>query len=50
VTGKRGVNRGLTHRGGIRAEILLDGEIAIGDVVDLSTIAPAAIPMPAPGA
>ncbi len=43
VTGKRGVNRGLTGRGGIRAEILLDGEIAIGDVVTLSAIAPAAI-------
>ena len=50
VTGKRGVNRGLTHRGGIRAEILLDGEIALGDVVDVSTIAPAAIPLPAPSA
>lgn len=40
VTGLRGVNRGLTDRGGIRAEILLDGEITIGDIVDLSTIVP----------
>ena len=40
LTGLRGVNRGLTDRGGIRAESLLDGEIMIGDVVDLSTIVP----------
>lgn len=40
VTGRRGVNRGLTDRGGIRAEILLDGEIAIGDTIGLSTIVP----------
>jgi MOSC domain-containing protein YiiM len=40
LTGLRGVNRGLTDRGGIRAEILLDGEIALGDVVDFSTIVP----------
>lgn len=40
LTGLRGVNRGLTDRGGIRAEILLDGEIAVGDVVDFSTIVP----------
>jgi MOSC domain-containing protein YiiM len=46
VTGKRGVNRALTNRGGIRAEILLDGTIAIGDVVDLSTIAAATVPLP----
>ena len=30
----------MTDRGGIRAEILLDGEIAIGDVIDLSSIVP----------
>ena len=46
LTGLKGVNRGLTDRGGIRAEILLDGEIAIGDVVDLSTIAAASLPLP----
>ncbi len=40
LTGKPGLNRGLTDRGGIRAEILLDGEIALGDVIDLSSIAP----------
>ncbi len=39
LTGKPGLNRGLTDRGGIRAEILLDGEIALGDVIDLSSIA-----------
>lgn len=38
LTRKPGLNRGLTDRGGIRAEILLDGEIAVGDVVDLSGI------------
>lgn len=40
LTGLKGVNRGLTDRGGIRAEILLDGAIAIGDTVTLSTIVP----------
>ncbi len=40
LTGKPGLNRGLTDRGGIRAEILLDGEIIIGDVLDLSSIVP----------
>jgi MOSC domain-containing protein YiiM len=40
LTGKPGLNRGLTDRGGIRAEILLDGAIAIGDAVDLSNIVP----------
>lgn len=40
LTGKKGVNRGLTDRGGIRAEILLDGEIALGDEVTLSSIVP----------
>lgn len=40
LTGKPGLNRGLTNRGGIRAEILLDGEIVVGDVVDLSAIVP----------
>jgi MOSC domain-containing protein YiiM len=39
LTKKPGLNRGLTDRGGIRAEILLDGEITIGDVIDLSSIA-----------
>ncbi len=40
LTGKPGLNRAMTGRGGIRAEILLDGEIAIGDLVDLSSIVP----------
>ena len=40
LTGKPGLNRGLTDRGGIRAEILLDGEIVVGDAVDLSSIVP----------
>lgn len=40
LTGKPGLNRGLTGRGGIRAEILHDGAIALGDVIDLSSIAP----------
>jgi MOSC domain-containing protein YiiM len=39
LTQKPGLNRGLTDRGGIRAEILLDGEITRGDVIDLSSIA-----------
>ncbi len=40
LTKKPGLNRGLTDRGGIRAEILLDGVIDRGDVVDLSSIVP----------
>jgi MOSC domain-containing protein YiiM len=30
---ERGVLRGLVHRGGLRADVLTDGEIAIGDTV-----------------
>jgi MOSC domain-containing protein YiiM len=30
---ERGVLRGLVHRGGLRADILTDGEIAVGDAV-----------------
>jgi len=30
---ERGVLRGLVHRGGLRADILSDGEIAVGDAV-----------------
>lgn len=40
LTGLAGVNRGLTDRGGIRAEILLDGELAVGAEVALSEIVP----------
>lgn len=40
LTGKPGLNRAMTGRGGIRAEILLDGEIAIGDAICLSGIVP----------
>lgn len=40
LTGKPGLNRAMTDRGGIRAEILLDGEIILGDVIDLSSIVP----------
>ncbi len=35
-----GLNRALTDRGGIRAEILLDGQITIGDEITLSNIVP----------
>ena len=30
---ERGVLRGLVHRGGLRADVLTDGEIAVGDPV-----------------
>jgi MOSC domain-containing protein YiiM len=30
---KRGIVKGLTHRGGLRAEIVRGGEIAVGDAV-----------------
>jgi MOSC domain-containing protein YiiM len=33
LTQKRGVIRGLVHRGGLRAAILSEGEIAVGDEV-----------------
>jgi MOSC domain-containing protein YiiM len=35
---KPGVLRGLVHRGGLRAAILSDGEIAVGDVVAPLTV------------
>jgi MOSC domain-containing protein YiiM len=34
---ERGVLRGLVHRGGLRADILSDGEIAVGDPVTAAT-------------
>jgi MOSC domain-containing protein YiiM len=34
---ERGVLRGLVHRGGLRADILSDGEIAVGDAVTAQT-------------
>ena len=40
LTGKKGVNKGLTDRGGIRAEILLDGAIMLGDEIAFSSIVP----------
>ena len=33
LTGRRELLRGLVHRGGLRADILSDGEIAVGDEV-----------------
>jgi MOSC domain-containing protein YiiM len=33
LTEKRGVIRGLVHRGGLRAAILSEGEIAVGDAI-----------------
>ena len=33
LVGERGVLRGLVHRGGLRADVLTDGEIAVGDAV-----------------
>jgi MOSC domain-containing protein YiiM len=33
LTSKREILRGLVHRGGLRADILSDGEIAVGDEV-----------------
>jgi MOSC domain-containing protein YiiM len=35
-----GLNRAMTDRGGIRAEILLDGKIRIGDTIAPSSIVP----------
>jgi MOSC domain-containing protein YiiM len=29
-----GVLRGLVHRGGLRADVIADGEIAVGDVIE----------------
>ena len=33
-----GVLRALVHRGGIRADVISDGEISVGDVVELTTV------------
>jgi MOSC domain-containing protein YiiM len=33
LIGKREILRGLVHRGGLRADILSDGQIAAGDAV-----------------
>ena len=33
LTGQPGVVRGLAHRGGLRAAIITDGEIAVGDEI-----------------
>ena len=32
-----GVLRGLVHRGGLRADVLTDGDVAVGDVVSFVT-------------
>ncbi len=40
LTSKPGLFRAMTDRGGIRVEILLDGEIIVGDAVALSDIVP----------
>lgn len=40
LLGRPGLNRALTDRGGIRAEILLDGNIYPGDDIALSAIVP----------
>jgi MOSC domain-containing protein YiiM len=32
--GERGLLRGLVHRGGLRADLLSDGEIAVGDTIE----------------
>ena len=36
LTGRVGVRAALVHRGGLRAEILDDGELRVGDEVELS--------------
>ncbi|MDX6594593.1 MAG: hypothetical protein QOJ13_3789 [Gaiellales bacterium] len=33
ITGEPGLIKALVHRGGLRADILTDGEIAVGDAV-----------------
>jgi MOSC domain-containing protein YiiM len=33
LTGEPGVLRGLVHRGGLRADVVADGQIAIGDSI-----------------
>jgi len=40
LTGLKGLNRGLTAGGGLRAESLRAGELAVGDAVALSDIVP----------
>ncbi|MBT8485672.1 MAG: MOSC domain-containing protein [Phycisphaerae bacterium] len=36
LTGKKGVVKGLIHRGGLRAEILEGGIISVGDTIDVT--------------
>jgi MOSC domain-containing protein YiiM len=33
LSGEPGVLRGLVHRGGLRADVVTDGQIAIGDAI-----------------
>ena len=33
ISGEPGVLRGLVHRGGLRADVVTDGQIAIGDAI-----------------
>jgi MOSC domain-containing protein YiiM len=40
LLGRPGLNRAMTDRGGIRAEILLDGELRVGDEITPSSIVP----------
>lgn len=36
LTGKTGIRKALIHRGGIRAEILNDGTINVGDAINIT--------------
>ncbi|MGH7830187.1 MAG: MOSC domain-containing protein [Candidatus Binatia bacterium] len=36
--GRKGVMRGLIHRGGLRAEILTEGKIRVGDRIDAACL------------
>ena len=40
ITGERGVLRGLVHRGGLRADVVSSGRIAVGDRVGGAGIGP----------
>ena len=36
LTGHAGVRAALVHRGGLRAEVLDDGELRVGDAIDVT--------------
>jgi MOSC domain-containing protein YiiM len=49
LTGLVGVRAALVHRGGLRAEVLDDGELRVGDAIRSALIAPPGVTHPGTG-